>query len=187
MRTSLKAVLAIIFLLSAQNLQAAVTLQIDASGQLTGALGVSANGGTYDVSFVYDSPRRVFDNDTANLDATVFSEAEQFSQALLDQVFIGVYDTNPSLIAGNSGLSCLVWTPYDIDYSVTNSQHIYRYAIAWNYSLETADKITGGIGTEFPLTLIADWEVVSVPAPASLALLTTGLASIGLTRKRKAC
>ena len=49
MRTSLKAVLAIIFLLLAQNLQAAVTLQIDASGQLTGALGVSANGGTYNV------------------------------------------------------------------------------------------------------------------------------------------
>jgi len=95
---------------------AAPILQVDSNGRLLGALGVEIQGRTYNVSFqdgncgaavaifVTCPPLGWLGERQRALDA---------SQALLDQVFVGIYDDQPMRVAGCSDTElCMVLTPW---------------------------------------------------------------------------
>src|ERR1044071_5337552 len=95
-------------------------LQIDSNGILIGAQGVKVGLTTYNVQFERGVCTALFSGCGAvatfpfpvtNLTDSL--QARAASQALLDQVFVGAFDTSPGMINGCQGLStCGVLTPY---------------------------------------------------------------------------
>ena len=83
---------------------AAATLQVTGDGILIGARGVTVDGALYDVTFLDGSCVAAFGECDSEDDYSVsFAAAELFAQALLDQVFLGVFDTDPERTRGCSG------------------------------------------------------------------------------------
>ncbi|MBL8289789.1 MAG: hypothetical protein JNL85_17530 [Rubrivivax sp.] len=163
------------------------------AGLLTGASGVLVNGTAYDVSFSDGSCNSL------QLNCTQFTfnnsaDAAAASQALLDQVFTGVYDTSPMLTRG-CGLAggCLVSTIYGPDPAGPTD---YNVATATNSAVEAGDSVAaqGIIGAIFdttfiPAATIAVWSAAAPPArvaePAALPLTLAGLGLLWATRRRK--
>ena len=104
--------------LAISHVQAAPILQIDPSGQLTGAKGVIVDGSLYDVSFKDGTCITLFSGCDQISDFTFSSQtsAIKASKALLDQVFVdGMYlfDTFPALTTGCTvSNQCYIYTPY---------------------------------------------------------------------------
>ena len=93
----------------------AAELVIDGNGELTGAAGVDVGGTLYDVEFLDGTCASVFDGCDSNSDFAFssLSETNLAAQALLDQVFLGIYDGQPHLTRGCEGqVPCWVWIPY---------------------------------------------------------------------------
>ena len=91
--------------------QAAI-LQIDGGGNLTGAHEVDVGGTLYDVAFLDGTFDSVFG--VSGLDATTLAEAAAFSDALLAHVFVGMFDSMPSLTVGcEEPTLCRTLTPYE--------------------------------------------------------------------------
>lgn len=109
----------------------AAKLIIDKNGILNGATGVSVGDKYYDVIFEDGSCDSVFAGcqfDFSN-SATAFVAA----QALLDQVFLGIYDRNPSFI---KGCTYQVYCAALIPYLYYPSYPFIQTADAINYSAE---------------------------------------------------
>lgn len=165
----------------------------DSNDQLLGAkfIDVFGTGVLYDVFFVEGAFADLspFNGPNTDFDANTAEEAANFSQALLDYVFIDYdigYDFSPSLTFGcNNDEECLALTPYSL--SALTGEVLYGAARNLHGSLE--DQITGGgllfseDTSNYEDRVWANWQVsgtrhelpTDVPEPSSVALLFLGL------------
>ena len=169
---------------------AAVMLQVDASGQLTGALGVEVDGALYDVEFVEGTCLELFPPCffTSPFIFGTLEAATAAAQALLDTVFLdgpaGSFDSDPGLTAGcDTGLgACGALVPFDV-VSLTGVSFAVRLALALNTSGDDETSFTffeigfgGDDSREFPAGVWARFsEAALVPEPSALALWAGGL------------
>lgn len=167
----------------------ATTLVIDsATNQLLGATGVDVGGTLYDVQFLDGTFNDIYNNGLALLfhDST---SALAASQALMDQVIIGIYDSDPSLVNGitTADFETDILTPY-----ATNGTNAI-VAAAINSSNEINDGwADGGIipadvdMTSLSFITFALWQphLTTVPEPTTIFLLGAGLIGLVAFRKR---
>jgi hypothetical protein len=190
----------------------AATLDIR-DGRLFGASDVDVDGVFYDVAFLDGTLAELYDGADQNADFPFAASGElnassylayAASQALHDQVFIGIYDTNPTLINGIYATSATtkahILTPFWIINSnsiraknatnssdgIFGSDQIYNTGIAPDF--DTAWWVKDpNVNDENDATVIAVWSSASpVPIPGAVWLLGTGLASLaGIKTRRK--
>ena len=188
----LKAILAVAAALFLGAQAQAAALIVD-GGQLTGATGVQYDGALYDVSFLDGTCIDLFNgcNDAAEDFAfTTSDDAGGFAQALLDQVFVdtaeGNFDTEPALTRGcDSTAQCRIGIPYSVNdfiSSLRGSQNSPAGVLDFVFSTHE------GRHTDFIALSAATFAVVTpaavIPLPAGAALIVTGLAALGLLRRR---
>lgn len=184
--------------LSASSTATAADLVVE-NGILVGANGVNVGGTLYNVRFDTRSCASVYDGCDSNSDfqfqGGVQSEA---AQALLDQVFIGIYDDHPELTAGcsTSPYTCYAVIPY---YAFTDSinigEKLYIAAYALNYGGPIADRPDEvgsnlwGLAEEgtnsnqnFAYFTLAS---AAVPEPGTWAMMLLGFAGVGLAMRRR--
>ena len=105
---------------AASQVNATPTLQVNASGILTGAKNVDVGGTLYDVAFTDGTCDSLFSGCTIS-GFTFKTElaAKTAGQALLDQVFIdgsqGMFDTSPLTNGCTDSLVCTAIIPYFIE------------------------------------------------------------------------
>ncbi|MBI5722261.1 MAG: PEP-CTERM sorting domain-containing protein [Burkholderiales bacterium] len=169
---------------------AEVLLRVE-GGLLTGASGVLVNGALYDVSFQDGSCNSL------QLNCTQFTfnnadDAGAAAQALLDQVFSGLFDTTPSLTRGCTlAGACIVSTIYGPE-PLTPVD--FNLATTTNTVAEPGDRAGSGgiIGAGFDTTpkndiTIAVWTAAptSVPEPSALGLALAGLGGLVMVRRHR--
>jgi hypothetical protein len=169
----------------------AALLQIDSNGILTGATGVLVEGAYYDVTFVDGSCINLFSgcNESSDFNFTTQNSAVAAAQAILDQVFIGMYDENPYITFGcriNTG-ACGVTIPYLIGSSSVTA------STAWNYIQEEDDRIQRGrlltpsddfTRLNWNYAIFSPSVPTEVPESSHMILLSIGLIALLLNRKR---
>ncbi|MFQ5329857.1 MAG: hypothetical protein ACE5D4_07705, partial [Thermodesulfobacteriota bacterium] len=94
----------------------AATLDVS-GGQLMGASGVNVGGTLYDVAFKAGSCFTLFGGCTPSAFAfpSIGDAADVASSALLAQVFLGPFDSDPRLTNGNNAITMdpvVAWTPF---------------------------------------------------------------------------
>lgn len=182
-----------VLLLSLSSHAYSATLNVNGSGKLTGATGVMVNGNSYDVEFLDGSCEEVFDGCDELSDFTFHSQSSAIdaSQALLDQVFLGAFDTDPSKTIGISGTVGKSYTAFAF-----NSKGAVQAWAPENHVDESDDFVNtlfGGlsINTDISLSGYADrvwakWNVSTVPVPAAAWLFGSALIGLlGIARRRK--
>lgn len=172
----------------------AASQMINGSGQLTGATGVTVNGGTYDVQFVEGSCSGVFGGCTSLSDFAFqnATDAQAAAQALLDQVFTGAFNSDYTLTYGcatNASFdACLALVPY----ATAQSSFTARAALNSNGGSDSAATVVQGdinfLDTSFNDALV--WArftpaVGLVPEPSSWALILLGFGAIGWAMRRR--
>jgi hypothetical protein len=95
-------ILALVGALALCSSLSATAAPIVVGGELVGATGVAVGGSIYNVDFIDGSCASVYSGCDAASDFTFNSlaDGDLASQALLDQVLVGIYDTTPSLTIG---------------------------------------------------------------------------------------
>ncbi len=176
----------------------AATLDINADGQLIGAMGIDGGGDLYDVAFVDGDCDTVFDGCVPGTELTfnTADEATMASQALLDEVFFGgTFSASPDLTFGiDDGITeAFIQTPYDID-TVT-----VDFTSTVNHQATVLDRVRPPFSLFFPAdtstaadSVWAIWSLASdtpdvtpVPLPAGLPLMLAGLSCFGLVRRKR--
>lgn len=173
------------------NAQAAPILLVDASGELTGANGVDVGGTLYDVRFVDGSCIALFSgcDSVADFPFATKAGADEASQALLDQVLLGVFDDDPARTAGcEQPAGCQILTPYEL--FAGGAGLILSGAI----NSPVADFVSDVGTTPANDTIGADGSVYAVwtlpptgtPLPGTLSCLGIGLLGLVLANRRRA-
>lgn len=194
------------FLVSGGAAKAAPVLRVDSNGQLVGATGVAISGvGTYDVTFLEGTCIEVFSgcDEASDFDLKLPNETIAASEALLDQVFVGRYDDDPTLTYGCSDKeNCVVFTPAEVflfshavgyvsgtaaanteignpvnDFLAPNGD----YGPLADRDLSTDDNLTGD-----GRRVWARWSSSArVPEPGTLTLIMVTLAGAASTYRRR--
>lgn len=188
--------LSLVLLLSTPFYAAAYpVLNVDKNGQLTGASNVEVNGGLYDVEFVLGTCAELFTGcDVDKRDPFFFdtySEALLSLHAISDQVIVGEFDDDPSLVRGcGEGDVCtiriawdLLWAPGMDPWRVEAQGHsFYNTGINSEFSdgFNTGTDLSINFETLFPV-----WSIAEVPEPASIGIFLLG--GIGFLAARRKC
>lgn len=174
------------------SLQAA-TLDLDGSGNLLGANGVSVNGTLYDVSFGNGICRDFWDSCGNIIPAFTFqtpAAALAAATALITDLFSAddVFDAIPTLTNGcDDPSACFIITPYALD---GDMETVFAYN-ALNLAGNGSDSvIPASIGTFTPTNpdaTYARWSpsLAPVPVPAAVWLFLAAIAGIGAISRKK--
>lgn len=180
----------------------AVTLSLSGD-QLIGAQGIDISGVLYNVEFLDGTCIGLYSGcDNVGSDFLFQTEeaARSASQALLDQVFLNVYDTDQSLTRGcTTAAECRPLTPYALltfgnapGVLVANAVNLASadgdYVIAGGGFLVTTDTALAPNSTSNQSWTFAVWSLptANVPEPGTLALLGLGLFGVAAMRRRRA-
>lgn len=173
----------------------AALLQIDSNGILMGAKGVLVEGAYYDVTFADGSCISLFSgcNQSSDFNFTTQSSAIAAAQAILDQVFIGIYDENPNLTFG-----CRISTGFSYGYCGVNIPYLIESPYvaaptAWNYINEKDDRLQRKrlltphddfTRNNWNYAIFTPSSPASVPESSSMILLGLGLIALIFKRRR---
>jgi hypothetical protein len=189
---------ALVLTISLASPAAAATLVTNAGAQLTGATGVVVNGATYDVEFIDDRCTAIFGGCDSVSDFTFQNagDAGAAAQALLDQVFIGQFDTDYSLTFGCPGIisitiSCEVLVPFQTPFL----SFYDAFAIAAfngndladgtaQVQFDPVDDLSDGGDDRF-LVFARFTPASAVPEPSTWALLLFGFGALGARLRRR--
>lgn len=173
----------------------AATLTTDNSGKLTGATGINVAGTSYDVSFIDGTCASVFSGCDANSDFAFNTDeaAGLAAQALLDQVFLGTFDTSPSLTRGCTDTSlCSVFIPVTIIGNFARSTVVYNVSDVPNDGWMNAGAVVprdhsfipqgDSVWGRFSLSSAA---VSAVPEPTTWAMMIVAFGAMGLSLRRR--
>jgi hypothetical protein len=183
--------LAAVWLLATYSAQSRAAELIVTNGKLVGATGVLVNGSSYNVSFVDGTCAALFNgcDQTADFFFQTPADAQAASQALMDQVFLGAYDTTPGLTSGcaTTAASCSVITPY----AYVNSTTVSTYR-AWNFATETSDtrgstNVSPSLNTGASTAVTyAVWSIASAaPEPSTWLMMILGFGTVGHSLRRR--
>jgi PEP-CTERM motif len=167
----------------------AVMLDIDSTtNQLLGAKEVDVVGTTYDVEFQDGSCDALFNNCTA-FTFTDQSSALSASQALLDQVFTGVYDIDPELTHGIESLTAGYMitpfgTPAGLDGRAFAQNRVPPLGNRISILLPTAPTDTAN-STRAHRDVYAVWTATPTPIPEPSSVFLVGSGLLGLVAYRK--
>lgn len=162
------------------------------SGKLTGATGVLVNGNLYDVTFADQTtnpPTGSCVDVFAGCDPSLFAfstlaGAQAAGQALLDQVLIGIYDTDPELTFGCvSTANCLTRIPFAAGSGNVSQVVVVNLADAGTDSFFNESLL---IDNPTTFTNVNFAVFTAVPEPATLALMALALPGLCFARKRRA-
>lgn len=173
---------------------AAAVLQVDSNGILTGATDVFVNGRAYDVAFRDGSCVSLF-NGCDSADDFIFHDggsAKLASLALIEQVFIGVFNNNPLALSGCFDLVsiCMHRTPYAFAHD-PNGTLLVTYSFTTNFvdhiddndrileeQLNADEVFSNGWQGNY-----AVWQ--AVPEPSVIALLTLPGFALAWSQRRR--
>ena len=166
------------------------TLIIDGNGILTGANGVNVNGTLYDVSFLDGTCAAVFEGCDSQSDITFTTPASATAaaNALLQQVFIGIFNTNTALIRGCSDTTrCYAFIPQSVNAGAAYGAAALNFP---NFSDGTSFFSTQSAfnSTSTPFYTWAKFTlapVAAVPEPATWLMMLLGFGAIGYTMRSK--
>lgn len=175
----------------------AATLNVDSSGQLTGATNVDVGGSLYTVTFVAGNCIANFSGCDSASDFAFNSKsaADAAAQALLDQVFIGAFDSAPEDTFGCGSPApfggCAALVPYG--FGALPESVIATAAFNWasiDFIFDAAtfrNDVYGGDGLT-DTVVYAQFAAAAVPLHPSIVAQITGLGLLVLLvwrRKRK--
>ena len=163
---------------------AAVVYQVQ-NGKLVGATGVVIGQSTYNVTFADNSCTVVFGTCSANkFDFTTRASAIAAGNALLSQVLIGTYKTNPGSVFGCSTSTCDSLIPYKL----YDDDPSYAQAVVVANRGSTNRFVTGDLypGANDSTALDPNVNYVrftlqaaAVPETATWGMMITGFGMIG--------
>jgi hypothetical protein len=190
MKKMLLGMLAVALMAPIAAVQALPVLTIDASGHLTGAKGVVVGSNTYNVTFQPGSCQSLFNGCVQSaFDFTTGEQVVDAAAALLNTVFLdsalGNFDTHPELINGCGFASfCFVVMPFEVlspTFVLTGDAQNFAGAG------DSPGCCSGSFSSDFYTGAFtyADWELVPVAEPTTLALFSLGLAGLALRRRRR--
>lgn len=181
---------------------AAAVLIVNSSGLLTGATAVEVDGSLYDVEFLDGTCTSVFGTcATSSFAFQTQALAQSAARALLDQVFLGIYDDDVTLTQGCPFLTsprsgCLIGIPYaatattfDTAFAQNRSKNIEASwgpdssTFRWlnrEHSYNTGNQ-PGELFARFTFT----GDVIAVPEPATWAMMLGGFGLIGAAARRR--
>lgn len=171
---------------------AALILNIDSNGQLTGAQNVDVDGALYNVEFLDGTCIALFSGCDSRSDFTFTSSsaATAASNALFNSVFLdsalGLFDSNPALTAGCSIVNlCGAYTPYHVTANGRVSNNVAINTPGSDQTLKAfppANWNSKDSGT----TVYAKWNLAtSIPEPGTVMLLSLGIAGLAFSRSKK--
>lgn len=176
----------------------AATLQVDGTGELTGARGVDVDGAFYNVSFTDGTCIDLFDGCDAPEDFAFSTEAsaQQAALALLAQVFLdgplGSFDTDPELTRGcGEETACVAVIPYerrrtDLGGVTSIVETVWtRNSAGSNTTTSTGEPASLDLSGEPFRTYAIFSEITPVPLPAGVWALLSGLGALVLLRHRR--
>ena len=182
------------FIFSAMAAHAA-TLNI-VGGELVGASNVDVGGALYDVEFMDGTCVGVFSgcDETDDFTFTTLVDATAAAQALANQVFVGDYDTAPTMTAGCSlGTfnQCIMYVMYSGDgIDFVSAANINRVDEASDLILPqsafSALFDTGNVANGSALNIaVFSVPIAPIPLPAGAPLLLGGFSLLAFVRRKR--
>lgn len=184
--------LALLLVLGSGPLHAGTVLVVE-GGVLTGARGVNVGGVHYDVSFVEGDCVAVHGGTCGGSSAVFWGQSElarMAAQALLDQVFVGDFDTTPSLTAGCSADVCSAATLWAQEGEPLGSPTPFLNAVidAENFGGAVEDSVRSAwLGPDENTAQQAGrvWAVWRIAEPAAVWSVVLGLVGLAAVSHRR--